>query len=85
MVPEALRGPDGRTYVELVGPATVERGEPWRTFLTPGEVGSLLGRHGFVDVVHREQRELFHAHGWRREWLRPSTLSRIVSATVAGR
>ncbi|MFB9237274.1 class I SAM-dependent methyltransferase [Plantactinospora siamensis] len=84
MVPAELRDEAGQTYVDLVGPTSADRGEPWRTFLAPDELADLLTRHGFTAVESTDQRELFAAHGWERDWLRPSTLTRLASATIGG-
>ncbi|MFU8874466.1 class I SAM-dependent methyltransferase [Micromonospora sp. SL4-19] len=83
MVPAELRDADGQAYVDLVAPTAAERGEPWRTFLTPDDAAALLTRHGFHDFVHRSQPELFATHGWERPTLHPSTLSRITTATMS--
>jgi hypothetical protein len=58
MVPSDLRDDAARTYVELVGPVTAARGEPWLTFLSPQELSQLLADGGFHDVVHTGQGDL---------------------------
>jgi hypothetical protein len=41
-----LRDAAGDSYAELVGQASAERGEPWRSCLSPGEMAALLRHHG---------------------------------------
>lgn len=83
LLPAGERGTDGDMYVSLVGPATAEWGEPWRTFLSPVEVADLLGRHGFGNVRSVRQADAVPAEVWRRQdSLRPGELSRIAHAEV---
>jgi methyltransferase (TIGR00027 family) len=83
IVPENLRDSAGQTYVDLVGPVTAERGEPWLTFLTPADVSSLLTDHGFEVIEQVRQHDILGPGGWDREdSLRPSDLWRIAHARV---
>ncbi|MGI8331220.1 class I SAM-dependent methyltransferase [Actinomadura scrupuli] len=85
LVPESLRDAAGQTYAELVAPVAAERGEPWLTFLDPGEMSALLAKAGFATARHVRQREAIDAALWRRsDSLRPSELSRLAHATVRG-
>ena len=84
MVPDHLRDPDGRIYVELVAPVAAQRGEPWRTFFTPADLSGLLDAYGLATVEHARQHEMVDPALWERtDALRPSTLTRIVRARVA--
>jgi methyltransferase (TIGR00027 family) len=81
MLTAELRDDAGDQYVELVGPAAAERGEPWRSFFTPTEMGALLAQHGFGSAAHVRQRDAIPADLWRRtDALRPTELSMIVSS-----
>jgi methyltransferase (TIGR00027 family) len=85
MLPEGLRDAAGDTYVQLISAAAAERGEPWRTFLSPAEVSELLAAHGEFAVEHLRQRDLVPSALWQRtDSLRPVDLSMVVRATVAG-
>ena len=42
MLPPGLRDEAGADYAGLVAPAAAERGEPWLTFLAPGDMTALL-------------------------------------------
>jgi methyltransferase (TIGR00027 family) len=81
MVPSDLRDDAARTYVELVGPVTAARGEPWLTFLSPQELSQLLADGGFHDVVHTGQGDLEPELWHRTDSLRPSNLSLIAHAS----
>ena len=83
MLPEALRDEAGQTYVDLVAPASAERGEPWLTFLGPDEMTGILGEHGFEVIRHVSQRDAVDASLWdRADSLRPSGLSMLTHARV---
>ena len=83
MLPAGRRDADGDAYVDLVAPAAAERGEPWRTFLDPGDLTSWLERCGFGAVEHVPQRDAVPAALWQRaDALRPSQLSVLARATV---
>jgi methyltransferase (TIGR00027 family) len=83
MLPAALRDETGNTYVELIAPASAERGEPWLTFLSPQDVSQLLISHGLTPLRHVAQRDIGIKETWNRaDALRPSQLSVIAHATV---
>lgn len=83
MLPAGLRDEAGNTYVELVGPSTAERGEPWLTFLSPGDMSELLVRHGLRPLRHVTQRDVGDATTWQRsDSLRPVELALIAHAAV---
>jgi len=85
MLPAHLRDEAGSTYVQLVAPATAERGEPWRTVLSPDEASALFTEHGFT-VRHVHQRESIDLDLWERtDSLRPITLAVLAHATVTPR
>jgi methyltransferase (TIGR00027 family) len=84
MLPAGLRDDAGNTYVELVAPVAAQRGEPWLSFFTPGEMSALLHQHGFGSVEHARQRDAVGAELWdRSDSLRPSDLSVLARATVS--
>ncbi|HEX9553014.1 MAG TPA: SAM-dependent methyltransferase, partial [Streptosporangiaceae bacterium] len=86
MLPAGMRDEAGNTYVELVGPLTAERREPWLTFMSPKDMSDLLARHGFRTLRHVAQRDVGDATTWQRsDSLRPIELSLIAHATVGSR
>ena len=86
MLPAGLRDEAGRTYADLVAPAAAERGEPWLTFLAPGDMSALLEGHGFGAVEHVRQHDSIPAALWdRTDSLRPAGLSVLAQATVLPR
>jgi methyltransferase (TIGR00027 family) len=83
MLPAGLRDAAGNMYAELVGQASAERGEPWRSCLSPGEMTVLLGRYGFGAIRDLSQRDMIPAAAWQRsDSLHPVELSRIAHAAV---
>ncbi|MGI8448772.1 MAG: class I SAM-dependent methyltransferase [Streptosporangiaceae bacterium] len=83
MLPAALRDETGNTYADLVAPTAAERGEPWLTFLAPGDMTALLQTHGFGGVEHVQQRDSVPASLWdRTDSLRPAALSALARATL---
>ena len=83
MLPAGMRDPAGETYAELVAPVAAQRGEPWLSFFTPGEMSALLERHGFGSAAHVRQRDAVAASCWdRSDSLRPAELSVLVHASV---
>ena len=83
MLPAGMRDDAGNTYVELVGPSTAERGEPWLTFLSPADMSQLLAQHGLRPLRHVAQRDVGDATTWHRsDSLRPVEISLIAHATV---
>jgi O-methyltransferase involved in polyketide biosynthesis len=86
MLPAGLRDAAGDTYVELVNPAAASRGEPWLTFVAPGEKSALLTSHGLKPAAHGRQRDAVDAALWNRsDSLRPIELSNLARAIVSGR
>jgi len=84
LVPDDLQDDAGRTYSRLVAPFAAEHGEPWRTFLRPGQMSDLLVAHGFSPLAHVPQRDTVDLACWdRADGLRPSALSRVVHARRA--
>ncbi len=43
MLPAGLRDKAGDQYVELIGPAAAQRGEPWQSFFAPDEISPRCG------------------------------------------
>jgi hypothetical protein len=83
MLPAALRDETGNTYADLVAPTAAEHGEPWLTFLAPGDMSALLETHGFGGVEHVRQRDSVPAALWdRTDSLRPAGLSMLARATL---
>jgi methyltransferase (TIGR00027 family) len=83
MLPASLRDAAGNSYTELVAAVTAERGEPWLTFLSPGEASELLAAHGLKPIEHVHQRDAIDAALWRRsDSLRPTELSMLARAQV---
>ena len=83
MLPAEMRDEDGSTYAEQVAPVAAGRGEPWLTFLSPGEASELLAAHGMEPAEHVHQRDAVDAALWRRsDSLRPIDLSMLARARV---
>ena len=83
MLPASLRDAAGSSYTELVAAAAAERGEPWLTFLSPGEASDLLAAHGMEPAEHVHQRDAVDAALWQRsDSLRPIELSMLARARV---
>jgi methyltransferase (TIGR00027 family) len=83
MLPASMRDAAGNSYVELVGPVAALRGEPWLTFLTPGEASALLAGHGIEPAEHVRQRDAAGDALWQRsDSLRPAELSVLTRARV---
>jgi methyltransferase (TIGR00027 family) len=86
MLPVSMRDAAGNAYVELVAPVAAQGGEPWLTFLTPGDMSALLEQHGFGSVEHVSQRDSAGAAMWdRTDSLRPAELSRVAHAIAGAR
>jgi O-methyltransferase involved in polyketide biosynthesis len=79
MLPPGLRDAAGDAYVAAVGPVAERDGEPWRTFLSPGEMAAALDDHGFEVVRQLRQRDLPDMLD-RTDALRPTGLSVITHA-----
>jgi methyltransferase (TIGR00027 family) len=78
MLPPELRDPAGQIYADGVGPVAAQRGEPWLSFFSPGEMAGLLREHGFAGVASVGQRETLTAK--RTDALRPAALSMVAHA-----
>ncbi len=86
MLPASMRDAAGNAYVELAAPVAAQRGEPWLTFLTPGDMSALLEQHGFGSVEHVRQCDSVGAARWdRSDSLRPAELSRLAHAIARAR
>jgi methyltransferase (TIGR00027 family) len=86
MLPAGMRDAAGDSYAEQVMPVAAQRGEPWLTFLSPGDMSGLLGERGFGSIRHVHQRDTVTAATWdRSDSLRPIELSRLACATVSGK
>jgi methyltransferase (TIGR00027 family) len=83
MLPAGRRDAAGDSYADLVGQASAEWGEPWRSLLAPDAMAARLGRHGLRSVRDVSQRDMVPAATWdRSDSLRPVELSRIAHAAV---
>jgi methyltransferase (TIGR00027 family) len=83
MIPAELRDEAGQAYVDLLGPVTAERGEPWLTFLGPDDMSALLEERGFEVIEHVRQHDAIDAALWNRsDPLRASNLSLLARASV---
>jgi methyltransferase (TIGR00027 family) len=83
MVPPGLRDEAGQAYVDLLGPVTAERGEPWLTFLGPDDMTVILEQRGFEVIEHVQQRDAIDPALWKRsDPLRASRLSLLTRASV---
>ncbi|MFY9934103.1 MAG: SAM-dependent methyltransferase [Streptosporangiaceae bacterium] len=84
MLPAGLRDAAGEDYAAQVGQACAERGEPWISLFSPGDMAALLARHGFGPVRDVRQQDMIPAASWQRDdALRPAELSRIALARIA--
>jgi methyltransferase (TIGR00027 family) len=84
MLPADLRDEIGNSYVEQVGPAAAERGEPWLSFFSPRQMTTLLNNCGFTEVTHIAQRDVGTEAMWRRtDALRPADLSKLAHARLS--
>ena len=83
MLPAGLRDAAGDTFVELVSAVAAQRGEPWLTFLAPGDMTALLEGAGLGAVRHVRQRDSVTPELWQRsDALRPQELSMLTRATA---
>jgi methyltransferase (TIGR00027 family) len=83
MLPPSLRDEAGQSYVDQVAPVSEQRGEPWRSFFAPEEMGELLRRAGFAATDHIGQRETVPPAAWdRTDSLHPARLATIAHARV---
>jgi methyltransferase (TIGR00027 family) len=78
MLTESERDEAGQSYVDLVGPTTAERGEPWLSFFGPEDLSLILADAGFGWSRHLHQGDAVPAELWRRtDVLAPARLSVI--------
>jgi methyltransferase (TIGR00027 family) len=83
LLPPDARDEAGALYGTLVAQASAERGEPWRSFFTPGQMADLAVRVGFGTVRAVGQRDAIPADLWRRaDSLRPAGLAVLLHGTV---
>lgn len=86
LLPAELRDAAGNGYAEAIAPVAAERGEPWRTFLSPAALAELLRETGFDVVEQAGQRESVEPRLWdRTDALRPAALSALAHARIPGR
>jgi hypothetical protein len=85
MLAPGLRDQAGTRYADLVGEASAERGEPWRSAFEPGELTAIASAAGFGSVRHVRQRNAIPGGLWdRRDALTPAALPVLFHGTVAG-
>lgn len=85
IVPESLRDDAASMYAKEVGGFARERGEPWLSTFTPGDLDEAMGALGFTGIEHLAQREWLPAGLWERtDGLLPSDLSMIVHGATGG-
>jgi methyltransferase (TIGR00027 family) len=85
LLPVDARDEAGALYGTLVAQASAERGEPWRSFYTPDQMGDLARRAGFGATRAVGQRDAIPAQLWRRaDSLRPAGLAVLFHGTVTG-
>jgi methyltransferase (TIGR00027 family) len=84
-LPPELRDETGQAYADFALPVAAERGEPWRSFFTPGQLSDLLAANGLTVAEQVRQQDAIPAALWRRsDALRPADLCRLARATVSG-
>ncbi|MEV4568224.1 SAM-dependent methyltransferase [Nonomuraea sp. NPDC049419] len=83
-LPPELRDERGAAFAEFAMGAAADRGEPWLSFFSPGDLAALLKRHGLEAAEHVRQADCVDPALWRRaDALRPADACRLVRATVA--
>jgi methyltransferase (TIGR00027 family) len=86
MLPEESRDEAGALYGSLVAQASAERGEPWLSFFTPGDMADLAARTGFSDIRAVRQRDMIPARLWQRtDALEPAELAVLFHGAVPRR
>ena len=55
-LPPELRDQTGQAYADFALPVAEERGEPWRSFFTPGQLSGLLEANGMTVAEQARQR-----------------------------
>jgi methyltransferase (TIGR00027 family) len=82
-LPPGLRDERGAAYAGFALAVAAERGEPWRSFFTPGQLSGLLEANGMTVAEQARQRDAVPAALWdRSDALRPLDLCRLARATV---
>lgn len=83
MLTADLRDEDGSAYAEQVAPVAAERGEPWRSFLSPAQMSELFVSGGLTPLRHVRQRDVGDSMTWKRsDSLHSVALSVIAHAVV---
>jgi len=83
LLPPDARDEAGALYGTLVAQASAERGEPWLSCFTPGQMADLAARAGFGPVRAVSQRDAIPAGLWQRaDSLRPAALAVLLHGTV---
>jgi methyltransferase (TIGR00027 family) len=83
LLPEGERDEAGALYGTLVGRASAEQGEPWRSCFTPEQMAGLAGRAGFGAVRAVSQRDTIPAELWQRaDSLHPARLAMLFHGAV---
>ena len=83
-LPSELRDQAGADYAGFALPVAEERGEPWLSFFTPGQLSGLLEDHGMKVAEQARQQDAVPAALWRRsDALRPLDLCRLARAAVS--
>ena len=86
MLPEGSRDEAGALYGSLVAQASAERGEPWRSCFTAGQMADLAARTGFCDIRAVRQRDMIPGRFWQRtDALKPVELAVLFHGTVPRR
>jgi methyltransferase (TIGR00027 family) len=81
LLPRELLDRTGRWMLDAMDSSITAGGEPWRTYLAPGELSILLGEHGFHTVDYLPLRDAIDARLWKRhDALRPMDISQLVRA-----
>ena len=79
-----LRDETGAAYAGFALAVAAERGEPWLSFFTPGQLSGLLQASGMTLAEQVRQRDAVPAALWdRSDALRPLDLCRLARATVS--
>ena len=82
-LPPGLRDETDAAYAGFALAVAAERGEPWRSFFTPGQLSGLLEANGMTVAEQTRQRDAVPAALWdRSDALRPLDLCRLAGATV---
>ena len=76
----------GLEFIEVVSNVAGERGEPFRTFLSPADARTLVEEHGDLEIREDLSRDDLHGRYFsdRSDGLTPYTAQRFVAAAVTG-